>query len=92
MPFGLHWTTSIIISVAGGLCAAAFTWYVTGRRLSATETASSEPLPDAEQNNQGILSVINSAGADAIRLALGAIPMLILSLSIVGLMQAACGD
>lgn len=89
MPFGLHWTTSIIISVAGGLCAAAFTWYVTGRRLSATETASSEPLPDAEQNNQGILSVINSAGADAIRLALGAIPMLILSLSIVGLMQAA---
>ncbi|MCP5821152.1 nucleoside recognition family protein, partial [Klebsiella pneumoniae] len=71
------------------LCAAAFTWYVTGRRLSATETASSEPLPDAEQNNQGILSVINSAGADAIRLALGAIPMLILSLSIVGLMQAA---
>lgn len=89
MPFGLHWTTSIIISVAGGLCAAVFTWYVTGRRLSATETASSEPLPDAEQNNQGILSVINSAGADAIRLALGAIPMLILSLSIVGLMQAA---
>lgn len=25
MPFGLHWTTSIIVSVAGGLCAAAFT-------------------------------------------------------------------
>ena len=61
MPFGLHWTTSIIISVAGD-CVRRLLPYVTGRRLSATETASSEPLPDAEQNNQGILSVINSAG------------------------------
>ena len=89
MPFGLHWMTSISISILGGLCAAAFTWYITGRKLSALETSSAEPLPDAEQNNQGLLSVINSAGADAIRLALGAIPMLILSLSIVGLMQSA---
>jgi hypothetical protein len=33
--------------------------------------------------------VINSAGSDAIRLALGAVPMLILSLTIVGLLQGA---
>lgn len=89
MPFGLHWVTAILISILGGLCAAAFTWYITGRKLSASETESVEQLPDAEQNNQGILSVINTAGADAIRLALGAIPMLILSLSIVGIMQSA---
>lgn len=31
--------------------------------------------------------MINSAGSDAIRLALGAVPMLILSLTIVGLLQ-----
>lgn len=33
--------------------------------------------------------MINSAGSDAIRLALGAVPMLILSLAIVGVMQKA---
>ncbi|GHK50349.1 hypothetical protein KPZU09_00850 [Klebsiella pneumoniae] len=37
----------------------------------------------------GILAVINSAGSDAIRPALGAVPMLILSLTIVGLLQGA---
>ncbi|MFT3490327.1 nucleoside recognition domain-containing protein [Klebsiella pneumoniae] len=35
------------------------------------------------------LASINSAGSDAIRLALGAVPMLILSLTIVGLLQGA---
>ena len=65
-PFGLHWLASIVISVVGGLCAAAVAWH-----------------------SQGILAVINSAGSDAIRLALGAVPMLILSLTIVGLLQGA---
>ncbi len=37
----------------------------------------------------GVIAVINNAGSDAIRLALGAVPMLILSLTIVGVMQAA---
>ncbi|TCW17684.1 hypothetical protein EDF73_101333 [Raoultella sp. BIGb0138] len=88
-PFGLHWMASITISVIGGLCAAAATWHVTGRRLSVVENPRAEALPNAEQSNQGIIAVINSAGSDAIRLALGAVPMLILSLTIVGLMQAA---
>ncbi len=48
-----------------------------------------EALPNAEQNSRGILAVINSAGSDAIRPALGAVPMLILSLIIVGLLQGA---
>ena len=84
-PFGLHWLASIVISVVGGLCAAAVAWHVTGRRLSVAESPRAEALPNAEQNSQGILAVINSAGSDAIRLALGAVPMLILSLTIVGL-------
>lgn len=88
-PFGLHWLASIVISIVGGLCAAAVTWHITGRRLSMVENARAEALPEAEQNSQGIIAVINSAGADAIRLALGAVPMLILSLAIVGFMQAA---
>lgn len=78
----------IVISIAGGLCAAAF-YHITGRKLSIVENARAEDLPNAEQNNQGIIAVINSAGADAIRLALGAVPMLIMSLAIVGFMQAA---
>lgn len=88
-PFGLHWLASIVISVVGGLCAAAVVWHVTGRRLSVAENPRAEALPNAEQNSQGILAVINSAGSDAIRLALGAVPMLILSLTIVGLLQGA---
>ena len=64
-------------------------WLVTGRRLSVAENPRAEALPNAEQNSQGILAVINSAGSDAIRLALGAVPMLILSLTIVGLLQGA---
>ncbi|EPF6745813.1 nucleoside recognition domain-containing protein, partial [Klebsiella pneumoniae] len=64
-------------------------WHVTGRRLSVAENPRAEALPNAEQNSQGILAVINSAGSDAIRLALGAVPMLILSLTIVGLLQGA---
>ncbi len=70
-------------------CAAAVAWHVTGRRLSVAENPRAEALPNAEQNSQGILAVINSAGSDAIRLALGAVPMLILSLTIVGLLQGA---
>ncbi|MFH2711477.1 nucleoside recognition domain-containing protein [Klebsiella aerogenes] len=88
-PFGLHWLAAITISIVGGLCAAAVCWYATGRKLSIVESSRAEVLPESEQNNHGLIAVINSAGADAIRLALGAVPMLILSLTIVGLMQAA---
>ncbi|MGF1311850.1 nucleoside recognition domain-containing protein [Klebsiella pneumoniae] len=88
-PFGLHWLASIVISVVGGLGAAAVAWHVTGRRLLVAENPRAEALPNAEQNSQGILAVINSAGSDAIRLALGAVPMLILSLTIVELLQGA---
>ncbi|MEL0553709.1 MULTISPECIES: nucleoside recognition domain-containing protein [Raoultella] len=88
-PFGLHWTASIAISMVGGLCAAAATWYITGRRLSIAENPRAEALPNSEQNSQGMLAVINNAGSDAIRLALGAVPMLILSLTIVGIMKEA---
>ncbi len=66
-PFGLHWLASIVISVVGGLCAAAVAWHVTGRRLSVAENPRAEALPNAEQNSRGILAVINSAGSDAIR-------------------------
>ena len=43
-PFGLHWLASIVISVIGGLCAAAVAWHVTGRRLSVAENPRAEAL------------------------------------------------
>lgn len=53
-PFGLHWLASIIISIVGGLCAAAVTWHIAGRRLSMVENARADALPEAEQNSQGL--------------------------------------
>jgi len=71
-------------SLIGGLTAAAATYYLFGRSLSAAEAQLDESLkhPVAE-NAKGVLDVINRAGAEAFKLAVGAIPMLVLSLVVV---------
>jgi len=68
-------------SLAGGLLAAAATYYCFGRGLSAVEKPMDETLshPVAE-GGKGVLDVINRAGAEAFRIAVGVIPMLVLSL------------
>ncbi|MEJ5078168.1 hypothetical protein [Erwinia sp. MYb535] len=43
IPFGLHWGEAVIISIVGGLAAAAFTYHLSGRRLS------TDSLPLAEK-------------------------------------------
>jgi hypothetical protein len=55
--------------------------YVFGRHLSAAEARLDETLhhPVAE-SAKGVLDVINRAGAEAFKIAVGAIPMLVLSL------------
>lgn len=88
IPFGLHWGEAILISVAGGLAAAAMTYHFTGRRLSSLTLTSSEDDIHSEKSGQGLITIINGAGSDAIRLALGAVPMLIISLTIVELLKA----
>lgn len=89
IPFGLHWGQALTISIIGGLAAAAFTYHLSGRTLS----AASLPLAEKEKLEgtapQGLIAVINGAGSDAIRLALGSVPMLILSLTVVGILKAA---
>lgn len=89
IPFGLHWGEALTISIIGGLAAAAFTCHLSGRKLS----AASLPLAEKESLEgtapQGLIAVINGAGSDAIRLALGSVPMLILSLTVVGILKAA---
>lgn len=84
MTMGLDLVLTLGWSLIGGLCAAAATYYLFGRSLSAAEAQLDESLkhPLAE-NAKGVLDVINRAGAEAFKLAVGAIPMLVLSLVVV---------
>lgn len=81
MTMGLGFGTTLLFSLLGGLAAAAATYYVFGRHLAAVEAQVDETLqhPVAE-SAKGVLDVINRAGAEAFKIAVGAIPMLVLSL------------
>jgi len=81
LTMGLDFTSTLIFSLVGGLVAAAATYYLFGRHLSASEATLDETLhhPVAE-SAKGVLDVINRAGAEAFKIAVGAIPMLVLSL------------
>lgn len=84
MTMGLDIGLTLLWSLIGGLAAAAATYYLFGRGLSANEGLVDEHLahPVAE-SAKGVLDVINRAGAEAFKLAVGAIPMLVLSLVVV---------
>lgn len=88
-PFGLHWGAAIGISLIGGLAASSFTYYLAGRRLSSATLRDEEGELAQEKQRAGLIAVINGAGADAIRLSLGSLPMLLLSLTVVGILKAA---
>jgi len=92
MTMGLHFGTTLVFSLLGGLTAAAATYYFFGRQLSAEEAVVDETLhhPSAE-DAKGVLDVINRAGAEAFRIAVGAIPMLVLSLVVVTALRVSGG-
>ncbi len=81
LTMGLQFSTTLVFSLLGGLTAAAATYYLFGRQLSASEDQLDETLrhPVAE-SAKGVLDTINRAGAEAFKIAVGAIPMLVLSL------------
>ena len=81
LTMGLDFGLTLSLSLLGGLTAAAATYYLSGRHLSDREGPVDESLrhPSAE-TAKGVLDVINRAGAEAFRIAVGAIPMLVLSL------------
>lgn len=84
MTMGLQFGTTLIFSVIGGLVAAASTYYLFARHLSAEEAVLDETLHHpAAESAKGVLDVINRAGAEAFKIATGAIPMLVLSLVVV---------
>ncbi len=81
MTMGLNFGLTLLFSVIGGLVAAAATYYLFSGRLSAEEAVVDETLDHPVlASGKGILDVINRAGAEAFRIAVGAIPMLVLSL------------
>ena len=91
MTMGLHLGTTLIFSLVGGLVAASATYYLFGRHLTTTEGAIDETLTHPSAGNGGdVLDVINRAGAEAFKLAVGAIPMLVLSLVAVAALKR-CG-
>ena len=81
MTMGLSFGPTLLFSVIGGLAAAAATYYAFGRGLSAAEAKLDETLQHrTAESAKGVLDVINHAGAEAFKIAVGAIPMLVLSL------------
>lgn len=81
LTMGLRLGSTLTFSVIGGLAAAAATYYLFGRALSTEEASVDQTLrhPLAE-SAKGVLDTINRAGAEAFKIAVGAIPMLVLSL------------
>ena len=84
VAMGLTFGTTLGLSLLGGLLAAAATYYGFGRSLSAEEGVLDETLHHAVANSaKGVLDVINRAGAEAFKIAVGSIPMLVLALVVV---------
>lgn len=87
---GIHFGEVLGFSILGGLFAAIITYYLTGRGLSDIEQPLDETLQHPHADNaKGVLDVINRAGAEAFRIATGAIPMLVLSLVVVTALRKA---
>lgn len=87
---GLHLLPVLALSLLGGLVAAAATYHGFGRRLDPVERALEETLPHpVADSTKGLLEAINRAGAEAFRIAIGAIPMLVLSLAVITLLRSA---
>ncbi len=89
IPFGLHWGSAIVISIIGGLAAAAVTYHLFGKKLSTAIPNSEVSDTLNDKSSTSLINIINGAGSDAIRLALGSLPMLLLSLTIVGILKEA---
>ena len=86
--FGLNWPLTILLSMVGGLVASALTFYLFARPLSALEGEVLDRDQVAQKVPEGLIGLVNKAGNEAISIAIGAIPMLILSLTAVGILQS----
>ena len=88
LTMGLNFAVTMTLSFIGGLLAATVTYHLLGRSLSNEEhAASDESIPNVGEQSRNTLELINRAGAEAFRIATGAIPMLVLALVAVMLLR-----
>ena len=81
IAMGLDFGITLLLSAVGGLAAAAATYHGFARGLSDAEGPVDETLHHrVAEDAKGVLDVINRAGAEAFKIAVGAIPMLVLAL------------
>jgi len=86
---GLSFGPALLLSLIGGVAAAAVTYHGFGRHLSAAEARLDETLHHRVADDaKGVLDVINRAGAEAFKISVGAIPMLVLALVAVMALRA----
>jgi spore maturation protein SpmB len=86
---GLRFGSMIIFAIIGGLIASASTYYIFGRKLDKHEQAIDQSVPHPVADNaKSVLDVINRAGAESFKIAVGALPMLILSLVAVTILRS----
>ena len=86
---GLDFGLTLALSFVGGLVAAAACYHGFARGLSVSEGPVDQTLHHRVADDaKGVLDVINRAGAEAFKIAVGAIPMLVLALVAVALLRA----
>jgi spore maturation protein SpmB len=85
---GLNGAATLLISAMAALAGAAATYHWFTRDLP-EETEPPEPRPTHREADgaQGVLKVINHAGGEAFGIAVGALPMLVLSLLLVNILR-----
>lgn len=86
---GLNVGLLLGVSLIGGAVAAASTFYLFGRHLSIQEEAGAGDMDEAYHRlkSMNTYQILQSAGQEAVKISLGAIPMLVLALFAVNLLQ-----
>ncbi|MGB0697669.1 MAG: nucleoside recognition domain-containing protein [Rhodospirillaceae bacterium] len=87
--FGLDAVRTLSFSLVGGLIGAALTYHLFARSLPEREDSNDLEVPHkSAEDVKGVLAVINRAGAEALRVATGSLPLLILALVVVNTMRS----
>lgn len=85
---GLNASVTIGVSALCGLIGAALTYHIFARNLPDRDDDNPMVVKHKEADGpKGVLDVINKAGAEALKITLGAIPMLVLALVFVAIMR-----
>lgn len=88
VAMGLNFSVTLIFSLIGGLVAAAATYYLTAKMHSADEAEIDEHLSHRKaETPKDVLDVVHRAGWEATKIAIRAIPMLVISLVAVSILR-----